>query len=246
MKIITNIYYTMDFFTKHSTANNSLLKIIATFVFIALPFGGFLIGMQYQAVLDANLAKNSLTQERTMKGSNKVITWKTYTNTKYNYSINYPSDWIVREFPDTKTGAAFQPANKPVDYNNETIVVDVSQKVLSDPPVTSFEEYAKSAGTKEIQSYGAAASFEKIITDSGVVGYKATWYMGSPPMITNEKNTNVQGSNIKTASGPFAYFEIPTTFSRLLQVRGDKDKDTAVYNKMIKSVTFFDPASLSL
>lgn len=38
----------MCFLCKHSTANNSLLKIIAMVVFISLPFLGFFLGVQYQ------------------------------------------------------------------------------------------------------------------------------------------------------------------------------------------------------
>ena len=224
----------MDFFTKHSTANNSLLKIIATFVFIALPILGFFAGMHYQSLTEASNKASIIPPQipSVARVVNDAATWKTYTNTKYGYSINYPSNWIMREFSDGKTGAAFQPANKPVDPENETLTINVSQKVVSEP-VLSFEAYARVAGSKEIQSYGDAASFEMINTDTGLNGYKATWFMGTPsvhgvPTVPSER----------TASGPFTYFEIPNNSKQLLQFRGDLGMDLNVYEQMLKTIKF--------
>ena len=45
----------MHFLTKHSTANNSILKIFATVLFISLPFVGFLLGIQYEVIVRDNL-----------------------------------------------------------------------------------------------------------------------------------------------------------------------------------------------
>lgn len=31
----------------------------------------------------------------------ETVNWKTYTNTKYGYSISYPNNWDVKEFPES-------------------------------------------------------------------------------------------------------------------------------------------------
>ena len=104
-----------------------------------------------------------------------VMSWKTYTNTKHNYSIAYPGDWSVREYPDTKEGAAFNPNSKPgYPDNGDAISISVGQKIgnyIDDP----FEEYVKIAASAEIQNYGELASIKKVTTTDGMVGYETTW-----------------------------------------------------------------------
>jgi len=211
----------MSILTKYSTANSSALKIGASFVFIALPIIGFILGMQYQKSVPP--AIYSATPERGVVSKNAISQEKIYTNAKYKYTINYPLNWIAREFPGSQTGAGFQPSNVPVAVENEKISVDVGQKVISDPPITSFEEYAKVAAIKEIQSYNKLASIEKVTTKSGVVGYKTAWYVGAP-------------STDKTPSGPITYFEVPKNPSLLLRISGDQD--SAEYQQMITTVGF--------
>lgn len=215
----------MEFLTKHSTANNSFLKIGATIVFIALPLLGFVLGMRYQSMVYlANQAAITPTPTpvQTVVESSPSAQWQTYTNAKFGYSLDYPADWTAREFSDDKSGVVFQPSNTPLMSDDESIIADVSFKVISDPAEPSFEEYAKHAG-KEIQNYGDAASFEKVTTTSGLTGYTATWYMGK---------------SSKNASGPFTYYEVPKDNLRTLQVRGDLNADMSVYEYMIKSVRY--------
>ena len=226
----------MDFLTKHSTANNSALKISATIIFVSLPIIGFLLGMRYQAVVELTNAPevSYLKAVSPSQNANKTTAWKVYTNAKYGFSIDYPSDWLVREFPDSKTGASFQPGNKPIAYENEVIVADVQQKTITDPPLLTFKEYARTAATHEIQNYDELASFEEVFTSNGFAGYKTTWYvtpMGKP----------LTANPTKYESGPITYFEVPNTSTKLLHVSGSKDQYKEVYDNMIKSMRFAKP-----
>ena len=215
----------MDFLHKHSTANNSILKIIATFVFVSLPIFAFILGMNYQSQVDlANqIAATSMAVPQVVKNSKTPLAWKTYTNTKYGYSIDYPSDWTVREFPDSKTGASFYPPNKPVIIQSDAISINVNQKVFSDPSAGTFEEYAKVAGKNEVQGYGNSVTFGKITTASGLVGYKATWQMMG-----------------KDESGPFGYFEIPHNSKQILEFLGVKGENSDIYEQMLKTIHFLN------
>jgi hypothetical protein len=230
----------MEFLTKQSTANNSVLKIVAAFLFVALPILGFILGMKYQESVNPENQYSFFSRSMpvAINNTDKTSAWKTYINKKYNYAIDYPNDWIVRESPDSKTGAAFQPANKPIDYKNETIKINVSQKVMSDKPISSFEEYAKVAATLEIQSYIKLASFKKVTTSAGLTGYKTTWIVGSPPII------NVPSVKATTSeSSPITYFEIPNNTTSLLQATLGGEQDSAVYEKMINTVRFSNTLS---
>ena len=54
---------------------------------IAGVVGGYLIGSG-----KLNLPQKQVTQTETSK-VDEIANWKTYTNTKYGYSIKYPNDW---------------------------------------------------------------------------------------------------------------------------------------------------------
>jgi hypothetical protein len=157
-------------------------------------------------------------------------TWKTYTNTKYNYTINYPGDWSVREYSDSKEGAAFNPLNQP-GYPDTSDAISISAgPKISNYQDYSLEQYAKIAATAEIQNYNSLASFKKVTTADGAVGYKTTWMvqsisvMGRPP------------ADGESESLPITYFEIPGNKTSLVRVTLNRKEDLAAYEKMLLTV----------
>lgn len=150
---------------------------------------------------------------------------KTYTNSKYNYSIDYPDNWRYRESPDTKSGAAFSPLSKPNEYENETINISGGNKTLGYDNL-SFEEYAKIAATKEIQNYNKLSSIKKITTKDGTIGYTTTWIVQS------------LGGGGSSESLPITYFESPNDKNTLIRVSLDNADDLNTYNIMLSTFKF--------
>ena len=163
-----------------------------------------------------------------------ISNWKTYTNTTYGCSIKYPSDWIIREFSDPKTGATFRPSSKPNDYQYEYISINRYGKVAFEGQTNlTFEEYVKKAGA-EIQNYGEYISMKRIVTDSNIVGYTATYNMSSSK------------SDKKSESSPRTFFEIPGDNAATIQVVLDNKEYTETYNKMLSTFTILEKKKQAL
>ena len=154
----------------------------------------------------------------------QISGWKSYVNTKYNYSVEYPSDWTFREFPDTQMGAGFRLVSDQNDLNHEHINIDFGRRA-QDLQSLPFEEYVKRGAIEEIQNFMTLASINKVVTNSGLVGYKTTW--------------NIQSStNNKTyVSEPITYFDTGDVNGDTIQISTDKSY-LDVYNKMISTFRF--------
>lgn len=149
----------------------------------------------------------------------------TYKNEKYGYEISFPSNWVYSEYSDTKTGAAFRPANSSNSYSSEVININVLDKV---PAVMSksLKDYSKIAAMNEIQNYKSLFSFEEVKTSTGLVGYKTRW-----------KFTPL--TSIKTQiSDPITYFSLKSNSQVTIQVSLSNKKFEAIYNKMIKTLRY--------
>ncbi len=156
--------------------------------------------------------------------------WKTYMNTKYNFSIDYPDNWSFREFPDSKNGASFNPVNKP-GYPDASDSISISAgKTNSSYFNVSFEAYVKVAANQEIQNYNKLASIKKITTNDGVVGYETTW-MVQPPSIGGHPPASPDSE-----SSPITYFELPGDKTSLIRITLGRDEDIDIYEKMLKTV----------
>jgi len=159
--------------------------------------------------------------------------WKTYTNTKNNFSIEYPDNWSFKEY-DSKNGASFNPLDKPGDPNSsDAITISVGQKVgnMDDP----FEDYVKIAASVEIQNYNKLASLKKVTTTDGIVGYETTW-MVQPMTVMGRPPTKGDSESL-----PITYFEAPNNKTLLLRVYLNRKEDTATYEKMLKTVKNITP-----
>jgi len=100
--------------------------------------------------------------------------WQTYTNNEFGYSVDYPSNWTYREFPDTQTGAGFRPLNSQDQIASECVTVD-ARGTAGNEYNTLFSEYVKKAAPIEIQNYEKLNSIEPVISTDGSAGYKTTW-----------------------------------------------------------------------
>ncbi|MCL4389870.1 MAG: hypothetical protein M1484_00815 [Patescibacteria group bacterium] len=100
-------------------------------------------------------------------------TWKTYTNTKFHYTIDYPAAWSAREYPDSQDGASFS------HEGTQAVTIDAGPKI-SNYATEPFEDYVKVAGSIEIQNYGKLSSLKPVTTMAGPVGYETTWGQSLP------------------------------------------------------------------
>jgi len=166
--------------------------------------------------------------------------WQTYTNTTYHYSIQYPNDWSVREFPDSQSGAAFNPIDNPgYPDKSDSILISVGQTSISYFNI-SFEEYVKTAATEEIQNYNKLASLNKITTIDGVVGYETTW-MVQPISVMGRSSDSKESESL-----PITYFEVPGSKTLLLRVTLDREEDLGIYEEMLKTVKITTPLDSTL
>ena len=122
---------------------------------------------QYKNVVAKNTKPSVILQ-------NKITSQQTYINTKFGYSIAYPTNWVFREFPDTQTGAGFRPLNSSNDIASECVTVDArgTGENEYDAP---FNEYVKKAAIIEIQGYEQLNSIKTITTATRLIGYETTW-----------------------------------------------------------------------
>jgi len=151
-----------------------------------------------------------------------TASWKTYTNAKYAYSIEYPSNWFNSEFPE-KTGSAFVLSSTPNSSGSQEININAIAKI-SDSLSLSFADYVQIAGIKEF-GYTKLASIKPITTTSGISGYETTW--------------TVQSSDGQLSESlPITYFEISSDKTATIEVFLNKEDDLDIYNQMLSTFEF--------
>lgn len=139
---------------KSFSFGKSLILIIVLILIVALPLGTYVLikQIQTQPAQNANVAKTmnalvspTLTPTPTLSGSasgtlvaTDTATWKTYTNTKYNYSIKYPSNWqpletnSIQLSPLTKTDCTTFQVPTNVSFTNIVVICHALGSVLSE------------------------------------------------------------------------------------------------------------------
>jgi len=163
------------------------------------PEGNYILGITSYASVPVNnpISDESDAMFRIVKPDRQ-----TYANVKFGYSIDYPSNWTFREFPDTQTGAGFRPLNSPEEIASECVTVD-ERGTAANEYNTPLDEYAKKAAIVEIQGYEKLNSIKSVTTTAGLIGYETTWIYGtingqekvSLPIVYFENEKTVQAGN---------------------------------------------------
>ena len=220
-----------------------ILIILAVFILITLPAIVYFLGQQGNAQKSAQLAQTmnsinvtpkaptatpsptpTLAPVATNSGTlvaTPAAAWKTYTNLKYAYSINYPGDWYNSEFAE-KTGSAFSSSVIANNSGSQDIKINAIAKI-SDSLGLSFADYVKIAGVKEF-NYTKLASIKPITTAAGISGYETTWTI----------TVNGQTSE----SLPITYFEIPSDKTATIEFFLNKKEDMDIYSQMLSAFKF--------
>ena len=216
------------------------------FLLIALPIGAYFLGQQQgQAIRSAKLAAqmNSFnvtpipqvstptptptavptptiaTNSGTLVATD-TATWKTYTNTKYNFSIKYPVSWINQEYSDG-TGTNF--ASSAASLQSPTVNIRTIAKPTSHLN-DSFVNYVPIAAIQELQGYSKLVSNEPVTTTSGLTGYETTW------------TTTANGQS--NQSQPITYFQIPNNNAATIEIFLNKQEELDTYQQMLSTFQF--------
>ena len=214
------------FFTnKHLDGFAPMVVIFFLMGIAALGIGMYVFEHRSASVLPPGTPSPSASAET-------MSSWKTYTNQKYGYEIQYPGDWAAREFPNTKTGVGFSPQTASSTPGNDAIVVDAWQRpgMFEHMP---FDTFVKQAGMQYVQNYQSLASIEPVKTDSGVTGYETTW------------NVVPLKGGATTVSAPIAFFHKQGDEATDYVVRTDSNTYADVYSTMLKTFAFQASASSS-
>ena len=93
---------------KHFFTVTTFSKLVALSMFIIFPFIGFYLGMKYQQRITAPVPVVLEAQGVAIPTPTPSTTasWKTYINKQYNFSIDYPNDWILT--PNNINEGAYQ------------------------------------------------------------------------------------------------------------------------------------------
>lgn len=159
---------------------------------------------------------------------------QTYTNTKYNYSVQYPGVWEIQTYPDTQTGANFFLKDSGGNFQS-TIATIAVQGRTGNGYGMPIADYAKIAASSEIQNYGKLDSIKEVKTSSGLTGYETRWIVQSISILDdNGKLAPITTS----ASLPITYFQIPGDDKHTLQVTLENSEYEDVYNNLIRTVAF--------
>jgi len=190
------------------------------------PEGNYVLGITSYASVPVT---DPISDESDATFAIKSIAWQNYINEKFGYSIDHPSSWIFREFPNTETGAGFRPLNSADEIASECIIIS-ARGTAENEYNTSFYDYVQKAAAIEIQNYERLDSIEPITTISGLIGYRTTWIYRT--FDGQEK-----------VSLPITYFDnkkiIQTGKYKTVQVSLENEDCGEVYAQMLSSIKLY-------
>ncbi len=149
-------------------------KIIIPFFIIAI----ILIGIYFH-FLKKNLSTSGVSSI-TPTTANQIKNWNTYTNTKYNYSLEYPTTWEVQSPGRAAIAESDGPIFQTPDCINKKIrcgTVQVTANLLKNITVEAYDSkkyYDTTYGTN--QDTNVKAVSEKAITFAGVPAYERIFW----------------------------------------------------------------------
>ena len=187
------------------------------------------IGQSISNIKVPGIEKPTLENKNIETKADEKIQWKKYKNIQYNFEIEYPLDWSLRE---NNLGAVFFPENK----SNENIIGNGSinigfYKRGSAYCKIPFDDYVKIAGPSEIQNYNSINKINFGINNNGTKGYEITW-----------NYTDFQG--LGKISLPIVYFETKEDLCGSIQIFLNDNNYLDVYNKIVSSFNFIESDNL--
>lgn len=209
-------------------------KILLIFPLILVLFAvAYYLGTKNNSNIGAPtpITQTTVLPSPTTQATTPTISVKKYTNTKYGYTFDYPSDWeVLGTAIDANIGLA------PKGIKDAAIGFDVSNMVFDDRGVIPFSEYAKVAAKNEIQNYNKLSTINTITTNSGLVGYETTWMVAPPPGAS---------SGSSSESRPMTFFPMPEKygtglFSKRLKITAENDNPQydSIYRSIILTLNF--------
>lgn len=127
---------------KELTKVTPLSKYLAMILFLALPFVGFFLGMQYQELIDlynrqqVDVYPSTIKRYPTPTPGDETANWKTFINQKLGYEIKYPPDWRLRDEDNSGQLYMLSKTSGFIEFQNE-LKFDLK-------PYQTVENYLKS------------------------------------------------------------------------------------------------------
>lgn len=156
-----------------------------------IPQGGCPTDYQPNTMLCIDSYRWCQPTEKTSQSTNKISNWATYTNTKYDYQIKYPTDWVVEvdgvviwqnQVPNPELGNSvvfFGTKTKPYGQTARTLW---NIKVFISPAENSKKLSPRSWYVEQSKlhfSYGVEQKFDNL-EDTTFKGLPALKVKGSP------------------------------------------------------------------
>ncbi len=168
-------YY--DRLPKSLTTVTTFSKLLALFLFILLPFAGFMIGAKYQAKLDSLKSETINNAPTPTPTADPTANRKTFLSKSGKFSVKYPKEWSVVNTGDTPPFAedvSFGPNVKYVTEDlNTRVWINVQKNHTQNgtAPLPSAKALID-AFSKEAQSNPAVLSTEiNPVTVDGTSGF---------------------------------------------------------------------------
>lgn len=159
------------------------LAPILIILLIAFSIGGYLV---YSGKINLNNSESTISQTThpsPIPSSSETANWKTYTNTKYQYSIKFPSYYNIVNYPDLKLLKVTSKEDSVyINKNSEEIAnasksdTEYDQKLYSDSLRINVSNKACATSANDLLEQSSSGG-KKNIT---VGGMPATQFIGIP------------------------------------------------------------------
>lgn len=144
-----------------------LVIILGVVLILGIAFGAYYFG---------NQSIKTPLPSPSPSSANSTSGLKTYTNSKYKFSIQYPNDWVLVPYASPDVMPGFKPENDP-NYKDAYQSAFNIREGCYDPEVKKldFKQWVASSAAFEVQGYSKLKSMEELTSNSGVKGYRVTW-----------------------------------------------------------------------
>lgn len=156
-----------------------------------------------------------------------TVSSKSYSNSTYKFSVEYPSDWALVQYEPEGSIPGFKPLgdenyNQPY-YSAVKIREGCPSSLLGNKP---FEEWIKVDSAQEVQGYQGPKSIEEVTTKAGVKYYKIVW------------NTIIPGGGKGEAT--VGYIKLPASINgyNCLEFEYGDSKYNSVADEIVSSFKF--------